>query len=72
MVFVWFSFFSVPLHGKPSHFSRLKVTAGIPLLQAVALLIMMPLFTFMGIKVSVLAGHLRGQSRGRIGIGANR
>lgn len=37
-----------------------KVTAGIPLLQAVALLIMMPLFTFMGIKVSVLAGHLRG------------
>ena len=27
--------------------------------QAVALLVMMPVFTFMGIKVSVLAGHLR-------------
>ena len=31
--------------------------------QAVALLIMMPLFTFMGIKVSVLAGHLRGTGK---------
>ena len=30
--------------------------------QAVALLVMMPVFTFMGIKVSVLAGHLRGEA----------
>ena len=36
-----------------------RVSRGV---QAVALLVMMPVFTFMGIKVSVLAGYLRGEA----------